>query len=117
MDEKKWGMGIQPKHYVIIPLGETKSDNFQNLLKKWKQREHNNKDSNKQLGRSIKTFQNAKESAKTIDQVIRGMLRGDSFYAEVFLLVFIMEKHGKGLTSEHFFMEDSKSLFQTEALA
>lgn len=27
-----------------------------------------------------------------------------------------MEKHGKGLTSEHFFMEGSKGLFQTETL-
>lgn len=27
-----------------------------------------------------------------------------------------MEKHGKSVTTEHFFMEDSKGLFQTEVL-
>lgn len=54
-----------------------------------------------------------KESAKTIDQVIRGsVLKGDSFSAEIFLLVFIMENHGKSLTSEHFFTEDSKVCFE-----
>jgi len=58
----------------------------------------------------------AKESAKTTDQVIRGTFRGDSFSAEIFLLVFIMEKHGKGLTQEHFFMENSQGPFQTQAL-
>lgn len=57
----------------------------------------------------------AKQAAKTIDQVVRGILR-DGPSAQIFLLVFTMKKHGKGLTSQDFFMEDSKGVLQTEAL-
>lgn len=131
MNKWEWDMGIEPKCYVITPLGNQKVTTSGMFSEKVKAEHYGwffflfvfvclffKSDNFQNVCEYFRMRNLAKESVKTInDQAIRGTLKCDHFpamiSAGIFLLVLTMEELCE---LERFFMEDSKDLLQTEAL-